>query len=291
MKWQPLAARLLQQLAGVEARLIELLTSVPVVRFRQEGGVILIAAPDYYWKTPSAQQRAQQIEIKRDYDRLQELLSLTLAAGTDDLRRELAAADSSFRKWLELQRNYSLGEDVKRNLAQFNEDARALHGMIDIIAASSHQPLIVVPDTGALMDHPDPVEYRALVGQGGFTFALLPTVLAELDDLKADYSKKQARDLALKAIRRIKGWRNQGSLREGVTVNGTIAVQAFHEEPDMDRTLSWLDRTVKDDRIVASILQLQTEHPGASIVLVTNDVNLLNKADAAAIQATEFPEA
>jgi hypothetical protein len=291
VKWQPLAARLEQDLAVIESRLNELLTSVPVVRFQQDTGVILITAPDFYWKTPSPEQRAQQTAIKRDYDRLHELLSLILADGTDDLLRDLASADSGFRKWLELQRNYSLRDDVKRNLAQFNEDARALHGIIDIIAASAPQPLIVVPDTGTVMDHPDPVEYRALVGQDDFIFALLPTVLTELDDLKADYSKQLARDLAVKAIRRVKGWRNQGSLREGVTVDRTIVVRALHEEPDMDRTLSWLDRTVKDDRIVASVLQLQAEQPGASIVLVTNDVNLLNKADAAAIQATDFSEA
>lgn len=291
MNWQPLAARLLQQLTAMEARLIELLPSIAIVRFRQEGDAILIAAPDYYWETPSPEQRAEQISIKRDYDRLFALLSLILAAGPDDLRRDLAAADSAFRKWLELQRNYSLSRDAKRNLAKFNEDAMALHGIIDIIAASSAQPLIIVPDTGTMLEHPDPVQYRAFVGKDGFVFALLPTVLAELDDLKADYSRQKARDLALRAIRRVKGWRNQGSLREGVKVDGTILVRALHEEPDMDNTLSWLDPTVKDDRIVASILQLQAEHPGASLVLITNDVNLLNKADAAAIQATEFPEA
>jgi predicted ribonuclease YlaK len=291
MDWRPLAERLLAQLAGIEARLIELLASVPIVRFHQEGGVFFIAAPDYYWGTPSPDQRAEQIAIKRGYDRLSELLRVILAAGTEDLHRDLAAADGAFRKWLELQRNYSLTADVQRNAAKFKEDANALHSIIDIIAASAPQRLVVVPDTGTLMEHPDPVQYRGLVGVDDFVFALLPTVLAELDDLKVDHSRQPARELAIGAIRRVKGWRNQGSLREGVKVNGTIVVQALHDEPHMDRTLSWLDPTVKDDRIVASILQLQAEYPAAPIVLITNDVNLLNKADAAGIQATDFPEA
>jgi len=291
VNWRPLAARLEEHLRSIELRLTELLSSIPVKRVEREAGPFVLGVPEFQWQIPSAAQRAQQIAIKRDYDRLHELLRVILAGATDDLHRDLQSADSSFRRWLELARNWSLTVDASRNIAQFSEDARALHQIVEVIAATSPHPVVVVPDTNSLMGHPDPIEYRNLAGQHDFIFALLPTVLAELDDLKVLHGNPPARELAKKAIRRIKGWREQGSLREGVTIDKTITVKAMHQEPDMDSTLTWLDSTVMDDRIVASVLQLQAEWPGASIVLVTNDINLLNKADAAAIQATSFSEA
>lgn len=291
MAWKPLGTSLEEKFQDIELRLTELLASIPVNRFEREAGPFILIAPEFHWAATSPEQKAQQVAIKRDYDRLHELLCVILAGATHELQRDLQSADNGFRKWLELGRNWSISADATRNLAKFTEDARALHEIIHVIGAAGPHPIVVVPDTNSLMDHPDPVEYRALVGQADFTFALLPTVLAELDNLKVVRTNQPARKLAEKAIRRIKGWRKQGSLLDGVTVDKTITVRTFHEEPDMDNTLSWLDRTVMDDRILASVLQMQAERPGAAVVLVTNDINLLNKADAAGIQAAEFSEA
>ena len=43
----------------------------------------------------------------------------------------------------------------------------------------------------------------------------------------------------------------------------------------------------EDDRIVASVLELHVEYPAASIILVTEDINLQNKADEAYITTAE----
>jgi predicted ribonuclease YlaK len=57
----------------------------------------------------------------------------------------------------------------------------------------------------------------------------------------------------------------------------------------MTNTLSWLDSSVPDDRIIASVLALQADRPGAAVVLVSSDINLLNKADAALVESAETP--
>jgi predicted ribonuclease YlaK len=57
----------------------------------------------------------------------------------------------------------------------------------------------------------------------------------------------------------------------------------------MSKTLSWLDADNRDDRIVASVLALEGEYPAAHVILVSGDINLLNKADAALIDTTEGP--
>jgi predicted ribonuclease YlaK len=73
-----------------------------------------------------------------------------------------------------------------------------------------------------------------------------------------------------------------------VTVDSYIKVSAAYQEPDMDNTLSWLDRDNCDDRIVASVLAVQAEHPNSKVTLVTGDINLQNKADAAFIEVKEI---
>jgi predicted ribonuclease YlaK len=74
-----------------------------------------------------------------------------------------------------------------------------------------------------------------------------------------------------------------------VKVDKSMTIKALAREPDMQQTLSWLDANVPDDRIIASILSLQAERPGARIVLVTGDVNLQNKSNAALVETAEAP--
>ena len=73
-----------------------------------------------------------------------------------------------------------------------------------------------------------------------------------------------------------------------MTVDSTIVVSAGHKEPDMVNTLSWLDSETKDDRIIANILSVQVEYLNAGITLITGDINLQNKADAAYIDVAEI---
>ena len=56
----------------------------------------------------------------------------------------------------------------------------------------------------------------------------------------------------------------------------------------MQRTLTWLDEHNRDDRIVATVLEVQSAHPAARVVFRTGDINLLNKADLAQIESFEL---
>jgi predicted ribonuclease YlaK len=118
---------------------------------------------------------------------------------------------------------------------------------------------------------------------------LLPTVLGELDKLKIEHRNPEVREKARKVIDRIKGWRKQGALVDGITVDKSIKVKAASREPDLKHTLSWLDASNNDDRIIASVFALQAESPSAHVILVSGDINLLNKADVAMIETAEIP--
>jgi predicted ribonuclease YlaK len=90
-------------------------------------------------------------------------------------------------------------------------------------------------------------------------------------------------------IKRIKGFRQQGNMREGITVNKTVTVKMQAEEPNFDETLSWLDRENADDRIIANALELQRKEPSSMVILVTADINYQNKAEAANLPFVEPP--
>jgi predicted ribonuclease YlaK len=146
-----------------------------------------------------------------------------------------------------------------------------------------------VPETNSLLANTDPTAYRDIAGQKAFVFMLLPTVLGELDKLKVEHRNPDVREKARKVIDRIKGWRRQGALVDGITVDKSIKVKAASREPDLKKTLSWLDPRNNDDRIIASVLTLQSESPSAQVILVSGDINLLNKADVAMIETAELP--
>jgi len=116
-------------------------------------------------------------------------------------------------------------------------------------------------------------------------------VLKELDGLKILHRNPGVRDKAKKMITRIKGWRNQESLLEGAKVDRTITVMTIAKEPKMESSLSWLDKDIADDRLIASILEVMTVYLSDRIILVTSDINLQNKADTAFIEYKEPPSA
>jgi hypothetical protein len=60
-------------------------------------------------------------------------------------------------------------------------------------------------------------------------------------------------------------------------------------EPRFERTLHWLDPTNQDDRIIASVLELQRAVPSATVILVTGDINLQNKSEAANLPYADPP--
>ncbi len=282
------ASRLRSDLKSLTQRLADLVRGIPTKwRDRHSGGVIFVA-PEYYWGEPSDEQRQEQLEIKREYEEWFEAFKSVFANAPADLGRRIDEADRGMRMWIELHSNWSLERDPDSNEVHMRGDADRFVKLLAIIEAGGPAEPILVPDTNALISHPDPVHYGTIVEGDSFVFLLLPTVLAELDMLKNSHRNHDFREKVKKAITRIKGWRNQGSLRRGVTVNRAITIRAVAVEPDMQNTLTWLDKDNRDDRIIAAVIEVQSAQPTARLVLVTSDINLSNKADVARIETVEL---
>ena len=281
------ASRLRETLVRMTDRLAALVREVPVSYFERESESIVFIAPEYYWAERTVQQAAQLHVIKRDYEEWVELLRSVFRSTSNDVKEAIERADGLYRTWLEFDQNWSLRPDLTDNEISFRADASKFDRLLDILDSASRTGVIVIPDTNSIVECPDPIRYRTVAGSASFTFVLLPTVLSELDDLKTLHRNPDFRDKAKRTIARIKGWRMQGRLRDGVTVDGTITVRAVPRDPKMHDSLSWLDPTIDDDRIIASVLEVQAANPSDQVVLVTGDINLLNKAEAACIDHAE----
>ena len=282
------AARLQSDLDALTDRIADMIRELPIERLNRYSSSVVIVAPEYYWGTASSEQLRVQLAIKRDYEEWFDIFKSVFAKATDDLNRRIDEADSNLRDWIELNSGWSISYDRTANEEKLRAHARLFFEILAILDTSGQAETILIPDTNAIVSEPAPINYKSLACKSTYVFLLLPTVLAELDALKINHRNPDFRNKVNKVITRIKGWRNQGSLREGVTVDRTITVKAIASEPKMENTLSWLDKNNRDDRIIASGLEVQSTYPNARVVLVTGDINLSNKADVARIETTEL---
>lgn len=288
MNNEPLSQRLKEHFKKNTSDLRNLLEEIKVEFKDLRIPGVGIVAPKYYWNQRTPQQEKIRIRIKRNYERFYEMLNLLLRQAPNDVTYRFRVYDKRFRDFIELGSNWSLSESMNDNLNIFDATVEDIMAILSIFNQENDRKTLLIPDTNSLLIDCDPISYRRVAKLDGFTFLLLPTVLGELDKLKINHRKPDVKDKAKKVITRIKGWRGQGSLTDGVTVDKTIVVKSLHEEPDMENTLSWLDKGVQDDRIIAIVLSVQAENTSSVVHLITGDINLQNKADAAFISTLEI---
>lgn len=278
-----------KKLKQITNRLSELIKNVPIEYLNNSNSsLVIINRPEYYWGEPSKEQMSTQMGLKKEYDKIFELLNLIFRKAPNGILVKLEQADKQFRMWLQLESNWYLSNNRDDNEKRLRVDVKELEKLLDILDTRKSSELILIPDTNSLLIYADPIKYRNVINKEKFTFLLLPTVLSELDKLKIFYRNLEIQERAKKVIARIKGWRNQGSLSLGVKVDQTITVKAIANEPNMNSTLSWLDSDNADDRIIANVLEIQVCYPATRVVLITGDINLQNKAEVAMIEFNEI---
>ena len=286
-----MSQRAIKELEGIAERLIALTRVVPVKYLsRDAGSGFILVQPNFHWGDCDQAQLAEQIELVRKFQTFKELVRSMLKGVPQSLAAGYESVEKEFLVWLELSSNWHLSHVRDQNERYIRDLTARIRRILEVLAWNSQSKSYLVPDTNAMIVCPDPVAYRSIAGQENFCFVLLPTVLGELDSLKNLHRNPEFREKVLRVVNRIKGWRNQGSLIDGVVVDKSIEVRAESSEPSMANAPSWLDGESKDDRIIASVLSIVAILPGARVILVTGDVNLLNKADAAWIETKEPPD-
>jgi len=131
----------------------------------------------------------------------------------------------------------------------------------------------VVLDTNVLLADP-----QALLSFPRATVVIPETVLGELDKLKTARVDPDLRFRGREVSRLLFEFSEEGSLAEGVELpeGGTLRVAPFNPDTPLPEGVGTRN---SDDRILATVFQVQQQGgPDADVTLVTNDLNMLLKA-------------
>ena len=279
------ARRLMASLDDLEARYLDLLDRSAIRNVdpnRRGSGIVFVGASKWGW-SPDAGLTGERTHLAAELDEWLSLFRLLHRDALPETEKRIGNASRLLRRWLLRDgRDTSIPPTVEQARDKAANAFVELRELIDMHASSS-TGLVAVVDTNALLHLPDVADYRDVLGCDQFEVVLLPTVLSELDELKDRGRTADARDAATAVVRRIKGLRDRGNLRSGVPVEGKISLRAEHREVAPRGILDWLDPQVPDDRIIGATLDLQARYPSKTIVLVSRDINLQNKAAAVGI--------
>lgn len=251
--------------------------------------VVLNANGDQWWNPLDDEGRKIQSKVYGEYNKFSSLMAVLLRDQPKKSQREFEKAKKTIFKIIE-QDGVTYHKDMKEAL---KSALNALEQQINEITSlySFKKATIFVPDTNALISNPS-IESWQFSETDKFEIILTSTVLSELDHLKIYHGNQAVREKAQTIIRKIKEYRRRGDLNNGVPIiSGKITISAMALEPKFEETLPWFDPENNDDRVLASFIEIMRNHLDSPVILVTNDINLQNKADYANIPFLEPPEA
>lgn len=280
---------LLVELQEIEAGIIDLWQKSTIAQFRNDpDSSIVFVCPRYYWKALPDEHRASQARVMERYHQWHELLKRTHSTHSEEVQRELQEEHEYMIAAIELNTSWNTEPTLEQNRAYLAKKLDFFRRLLG--SGSTQRDLVVIPDTNAMLKSANPMDYMGAVNSNSFAFVIVPTVLEELDGLKRNRHGQTVGQKAEKAIRIVKGLRAQGSMHEGVAMAKSIQVRMIPTEPKFQALPEWLDATNKDDRIIGSALEVQFKTPSAIVVLITDDLNLQNKAEMAFLPYAELPD-
>jgi hypothetical protein len=209
------------------------------------------------------------------------IFKLFVENSSESTKHKIDQIDEFINKWIEKEYgDWSIPNTIIEAKEKLENKINVFYEILKEYSINNEKikKIIIIPDTNALIQKPDPKSYKQLMNNDNLTIIFLPTVLSELDELKIKTSNLDFQEKVKSVINRLKGYRKQGNLiDDDVTVEKTIKLKMVASEPNFDKTLSWLDRNNNDDRIVASALEIQRDNPSSVVCLITSDINFQNK--------------
>ncbi len=292
--WRPFAARLADDLAGLLDAMDALLDGSTIHNIdpnRWGYDAAFIGWPSWGWREDGDEQTQRRLDLIAEWERWLQLFDLLFPDPPPDVEARIESGTKLIGAWLRRPPgDHSVPSTMAKAKAKakLRDDTRGLLELLEM-KASAPGAVVAMPDTNAQILSPNVARYGSALGTNTYEVHLVTTVVAELDRLKVEGRTPELRDKVQDVIRRIKGYRDRGSLTTGAPVTHTVRLFAQAREPDFSRMPGWLDRENNDDRILASAMQLQGSRAAATVVLVTGDLNLQTKADSADLPYVEPP--
>ena len=249
----------------------------------------VIGFSSYEWVKIDHQGQQIQARLYKEYSCLAELMETLISELPSEYQRTFKECKGEVLSCIEQNRQVwdssttEVFEKVHGNLDKQFELVKNLYSNND----GGH---IFVPDTNAILINPH-LDKWTFEDAVKFEIILTPSVLSELDQLKMVGRNEEVRNKAQSIIRSIKEYRRRGRLTEGVTLKKNVSmIRALAVEPEFEKTFSWLQEDNKDDRLLASFMEIMKGYPNSVVILVTSDINLQNKAEYARLPFLEPPK-
>jgi PIN domain len=252
-------------------------------------GDIIFVGPTGFWEPHDIEGQRLQSEILEDYSRLHDTIGVLLTGQSETVREDLEEASVTLRDLVE-QTGGTWMKTTDEAIRAADAALDAHLSLLERLHERGSGAAIYVPDTNALLAQPN-LERWTFADASAFEILLVPTILVELDELKINHRNEAVRDKAEGLIRRIKGYRGRGQLTKGVPLHKPLStIRALATEPRMGDSLPWLDPYNRDDKFLASIVEIIRQHPRSPVTIVTLDINMQNKAEMASLPFVEPPE-
>jgi len=288
---------LLSELDKLETLIYDLLDVAKIENFHTDlhdpdKGCVWLG-PWRYWDKLDNEGLIKQSKALKSFTSIYEIIEFIFSDKSSDVKSKIDEIKTSVMNFVDQKAGFLLWE-VPSSIPEAKKTIQSnfvdLCSLLDSFKSTGEQGIILIPDVNALIRNPDIQTYGSSINSNTYTVVFIPTVLGELDNLKIIRREEEFRKKVESVISRIKGFRQQGSLFDGVTIYKTVTVKTVAKEPKAKEVLSWLDESVNDDRIIASTLEIQRQNLGSNVILVTSDINLQNKAEAARLPYIETPE-
>src|SRR5205807_2336583 len=116
---------------------------------------------------------------------------------------------------------------------------------------------------------------------------LVPAVIAELNQHKDNRNNEWRQKRARTVLAKLKELLKEISPGDPAQVRPGVEMLEITREPRVDWTAIGLDPQVKDDRLLASIIEYRQQQPSHHIVLVSDDFLVQRRAPTHNIQVIE----
>lgn len=278
--------KLIKQLEDIEP-IIDLMYDNSSICYEDQrsrnSNVIVFKGSNYRF---SKRDEKNQIKAKQAYETFYRNFELLIQKATPKILKQINIANKKITNLIEQKSTPSSIENGKLN---FRAQTKIYKDFL-LLFKDENESVIIVPDTNSLIQFPNPKSYVSIAKSNEYQFIILPTVLSELDKLKINHRNEDFRKKVKSVITRLKGYRKQGDVLQGVTVEKSIKLKMIATEPNFNKTLNWLDPNNNDDRIIANALELQINRPSDIIIFVSSDINFQNKAELANLTTFDTDE-
>ncbi len=272
----------------IRSRLDTLLTHSNLVYHDFSDSAFVLLGPSSYWEALPDDAKSLQWDLQQDtrrwFDLVTEIVGDRGESAVEQTKATRAMCESAIK-----QSDAMWARNTEEFAQRLWTELTALMATVKGLYSESQRPTFV-PDTNALIANPALEEWDFGLDGTIFEVILTPTVLSELDNLKGGRSDMPRTEKAQRVVRQIKEYQRRGPLLKGVVLRtGRSVVSSIAAEPNFKRTLSWLDPSVADDRLLASTLEVVKRRLHAPVLVVTGDVGLQNKLTMAGLPFVERP--